>query len=52
WFRDIFPRQSRTVGTKVHDGRVGREKVKKLQRETRKPESVEAGDFHPGQLGQ
>ncbi|KAH9315363.1 hypothetical protein KI387_023990 [Taxus chinensis] len=41
-----------TVGTKVREGCVGREKAKKPQTGTRKPESAEARDFRPGQPGQ
>ncbi|KAH9305368.1 hypothetical protein KI387_009772, partial [Taxus chinensis] len=67
WFGDICPRQSigtkvhegrkgEKLGdfTQIRLGQwdMGREKLKKPQTGTRKPESAEAGDFHPGQLGQ
>ncbi|KAH9299927.1 hypothetical protein KI387_044623, partial [Taxus chinensis] len=41
-----------TSRTKVCEGHVGREKMKRPQIGTRKPESAEAGGFRPGQLGQ
>ncbi|KAH9318262.1 hypothetical protein KI387_020031, partial [Taxus chinensis] len=43
-FRAVRRYLSGTAGTKVREGRVRREKVKKLQAGTRKPESADAGE--------